>query len=88
MQWLFDPVEQISGATFDRSGTRLIWSAWDGDVRSWDLEKARELWHTPVAATYYGDVTNLGRSGNVRWRRNINDVCYPEPLYEQQFVRP
>jgi WD40 repeat protein len=101
-QWVFDPDEQISDAAFDHTGQRLLWSAWDGRVRAWDLDKRRELWSAAVGsgcqllalpdgqtavATYYGDVICLRRDGQTNWRKNLTPLSYPQPLYEPGFER-
>ncbi|HAA59671.1 MAG TPA: hypothetical protein DCE39_01920 [Planctomycetaceae bacterium] len=98
--WTFDPLEQISDATFNRDGTRLIWAAWDGDVRAQDLVQQRQLWRTrvgsgarllsladgqTVAATYFGDVIGIGIDGTARWSRNLSPLCYPQQTYEPAF---
>jgi WD40 repeat protein len=98
--WTFDPLEQISDATFTRDGTRLIWAAWDGDVRAWDLAQRRPLWQTrvgsgarllslangqTVAATYFGDVIRLGSDGTAQSSRNLSPLCYPQQAYEPIF---
>ena len=99
-RWVFDPFEQISDATFTRDGTRLIWAAWDGDVRAWDLTQRRQRWRTKVgsgarllaladghtvAATYFGDVVRLDDAGDTRWLRNVSPLCYPQQAYEPIF---
>ena len=101
-RWVFDPVEQISHAVFDAAGRRLLWAAWDGVVRAWDLARAEEVAATSVgpgarllamaggdtvAATYFGDVFRIAPDGTVTWRRNLTPLCYPQPLYEPEFLR-
>ena len=98
--WAFDPLEQISDAMFSRDGTRLIWTAWDGDIRAWDLIEQRSLWQRrlgsgarllaqargqTIAATYFGDVVRLDAKGKVRWSRNITALCYPQRNYTPVF---
>ncbi|MAE63766.1 MAG: hypothetical protein CMJ18_05795, partial [Phycisphaeraceae bacterium] len=100
--WEFDPDEQISDAIFDREGSRLLWSAWDGKVRAWDLYGAQLKWKADVgsgcqllaladgrtaAATYYGNVIALRPDGRTAWQSDVTPLCYPQPRYEPAFER-
>ena len=98
--WVFDPFEQISDATFTRDSTRLIWTAWDGETRAWDLTQQRTVWQTRVgsgarllsladghsiAATYFGDVLRLSADGKIQASRNLSPLCYPQQEYRPLF---
>jgi hypothetical protein len=98
----FDPEAKISHAVFSPDGSRLLWGAWDGKVRAWDLAAAAQLWERPVgsgsrllaqadggviAATYVGEVVALDPGGRELWRKNLTPLCYPADRYEPRFLR-
>jgi serine/threonine-protein kinase len=53
-QVLDGPTQQLRGAWFDPSGSRVLAASWDGTARVWNAETPYRRWGSPAAGTGYG----------------------------------